>query len=224
MIRVITIFLLFFYGLSYGVNKAPVLLRACVNKQDSLITINWTSIQDGCGSFTRMDIYGDENDAVYLKVGSITDIAQKSIAIKVNDPTTVRNYFLSIHTLCDGLDSAQSNVIKIDNQAPSSTELDSVSYHFVTQNIIAGWSSNKTPDTERYRLTKPKGSGVDQEIAYTHDTFYTVSTDPHDVFYVKLSTVDSCDFHSPISTPHRVCYLQSAVDTCKKEIKLSWTP
>ena len=221
--RAIYILLLFTQSIAYAVSNPPVLLRACVNKTDSTITISWTKISDACGSFTNLYVYGNTGGGAFRKIGNVTDVNQTELPHKVGDPNAVREYYVTIYFLCNGSDSAISDTIAIDDQIPSSTELDSLSYEYSTQYIIAGWSSNKTPDTDRYRLTRPKGS-TDEEIAYTQDTFYTITQDPEEVFFVKLATVDSCDFHSNISTAHRVCHLNTSIDTCKREMYLNWSP
>ena len=106
--RAFFILLLFTQIFAHAVSKPPVLLRACVNKKDSTVTISWTKISDACGSFTKMDIYGNKDASPFVKIATITDVNQQEYPFKVGDPNAKRSYYLSIHTLCDGLDSAQS--------------------------------------------------------------------------------------------------------------------
>ena len=219
------ILLLFFVGISLqlsAVTRAPLVLRACINNDDSTITLSWTNIADLCGSFSHYTIYGNENAGPYQQIASISNIAITQHTYSVPNLNVDRGYFIRVFHLCDLSDSATSNTIKVDISKPSSTQLDSVSFDVLTQNIIAGWRPNPAPDRMGYRVYKHNG-GINDSIGQTSGTSFVVSTNPSNVFDVTLSAFDSCRLFSPISTPHRPAILSAAIDSCKREITVNWS-
>ncbi|MBR9859893.1 hypothetical protein GYB22_03945 [bacterium] len=205
-----------------AVTGPPVLLRACFNVSDSIVTLQWTQVNDACNSFERIDIYEKQSPGPFTKIASVTDPSARSYSLNTKDLNKTRSYYLSIHTLCDMLDSAHSDTILIDNERPELTVLDSLSYDFLSQDIIAGWKQNGSPDAAGYRIFK-QVSGINDSIGQTQDTFYTISKNPASVFDVTIAAFDSCGLFSDISDVHRVCRLNSSIDTCLREISLNWS-
>ncbi|MBT8326506.1 MAG: gliding motility-associated C-terminal domain-containing protein [Bacteroidia bacterium] len=205
-----------------AVQNAPTLLRACINYTDSIVTVTWDAPTDVCGSFTNYSLYGNENGGAFFKIADIPDIAIVEYPHTINNKNAIRSYFIRVLTLCDGQDSATSDTLYVDIVYPANIQLDSVSYDVATQNIIAGWKKNPSKDTKAYQLYD-YSSGNGDSIGYTIDTFFTVTTNPNNVFPVVIATLDSCNLTSLISSPHKVMKLNSSIDTCKREIALSWT-
>lgn len=183
------ILLLFFVGISLqlsAVTRAPLVLRACINNDDSTITLSWTSIADLCGSFSHYTIYGNENSGAYQEIANIPNIAIQQHTYSIPNLNADRAYFIRVFYLCDLADSATSNIIKVDINKPSTTQLDSVSFDVLTQNIVAGWRPNPAADKMGYRIYKHIG-GINDSIGETSNTSFIVSTDPSNIFNVTLS-------------------------------------
>jgi hypothetical protein len=220
--RILAYISLFFTLTASAVDKAPTMLRACLSNSDSTITISWSPVADACGSFVRYALYGNENSGPYVKIADIPNRLVGEHSYKLNNLNNSRNYYVVVHSLCDGIDSAQSTVLAVDISKPTQTQLKRVSYDTATQDIFAEWYPNPALDTKGYRIYEHT-SGINDSIGETTDTIYTVSTQPAQVFDVSFATYDSCHLFSPISNPHRVSRLASSIDSCLQTITLSWT-
>jgi hypothetical protein len=131
-------------------------------------------------------------------------------------------YYLQVHTACDGATLLNSDTISIDVTYPENIQLDSVSYDLNSQDIIAGWTQNPSPDTKEYEIYNfITGDGA--SIGKTTLTNYNVSLDPASLFPIVIATLDSCNLSSLISEPHTVSFLNSSFDTCSRTATLTWT-
>lgn len=220
--RLLTFILLFNSLISLGVNTKPNLLRGCVNYDDSTITISWSAIEDNCGSFKEAKLYANENNGTFILIATITQLSITSFPHYIPNLNTARKYYLTVLTTCNGIDSLTSDTITPDLTYPVNIELDSVSYDFATQNIIAGWKPNPSADTKGYQVYN-YSSGNGDSIGFTSNTSFTVSNNPAIIFPVVMATLDSCNLSSTLSNPHRVSVLSGSIDTCDNSISLSWT-
>lgn len=221
--RHLAIILILFSLKSWGVGRSPKMLRSCINFDDSTVTVQWTVPSDACNSFTHYDLYANVDNGPFNLIATIPVRAVDEYPHKLPDLNTNRKYFIVVHKLCNGVDSAISDTLDIDVEYPANIPIDSVSYDLATQHIIAGWKKNPSADTRGYQIYD-FSSGNGDSIGFTNDTFFTITTDPNNVFPVVLASIDSCDLSSILSTPHRVMRLSGTIDTCKREISLSWTP
>lgn len=221
--RTLTILLTILCLKLQAVTVAPTILRACINNDDSTVTISWTGISDACGSFSKYSLYEKIASGSYQKIADIGNILIKEHSYKLSDLNADRTYYLSVLYLCDGVDSIQSATLKIDQSAPSPpTVLDSVSFDIPTQQIVAGWTGSSASDIMGYRLYRYAG-GISDSTGETSDTNYTVSTGISDVFNVTISAFDSCKLFAKISDPHRPVILSASIDSCLKLISLNWS-
>jgi hypothetical protein len=221
-LRYLIVILLFLSTTLYGVDNAPKLLRSCINFNDSTVTISWMAPTDACASFTHYSVYENENGGTFNRIAVIPNITVVEYPHKIPNLNTNRSYYVTVHTLCDGLDSATSQTLSLDDVYPANIGLDSVSYDLATQNIIAGWQPNPSVDTKGYQIYDYQ-SGNGDSIGFTSATSYIVSTDPLDVFPVVIATLDSCNLSSILSTPHRVMRLSHNFDSCTGTMTLNWT-
>lgn len=219
--RYILPFILFLCIKSYGVVTAPQLLRACINFDDSTVTVKWKPPTDACGSFTEYHLYGSENSGPYVLLDKIPNIAISEYPHKLLDQNTNWSYYITVLNLCDGLDSATSSSLTIDVTYPTNIQLDSVSYSIVNQDIIAGWTKNPSIDTRGYEIYD-FSSGNGDSIGATNLTRFTISQNPSTRFPIVLATLDSCSLSSLISRPHLPVFLSGTIDTCLREINLTW--
>jgi hypothetical protein len=121
------------------------------------------------------------------------------------------------------LDSVTSNEVKIDNTYPTTIEIDSLSYDLNTQDIIAGWSPNPSPDNKgyelyEYNLNTQSADSIGTTTGYTKNITLLRTGN----FPVVLSSYDSCNLTSTFSDPHRPVRLTGTIDTCNRSITLNW--
>lgn len=216
-------FILIFFGLkSYAITQPPQILRACINNNDTIVTVKWNAATDLCGSFTKYELYGSENGGPFNLIDIIPVLAVTEYPHKLAILNTKWRYYLQVHTACDGLTLLNSDTISVDITYPENIQLDSVSYDLTSQDIIAGWSQNPSPDTKDYEIYNfITGDGA--SIGKTALTTYVVSPHPASVFPIVIATLDSCNLSSLISEPHTVSFLNSSFDTCTRTVTLNWS-
>lgn len=220
--RILSILLFLFHLQAFGVTKAPLVLRACINNDDSTVTLSWNPVTDVCGSFSSYKVYANENGGPFTLIQTITDRAVSDYVIKLPNLNGNRSYYIDVLYLCNLTDSARSNTVSIDKIRPPLVELKRVSYDTLSQNIFAEWYPNPAGDVKGY-LVYQYNAPIHDSIGQTLDTQYLVTTDPNNVFSVSYNAYDSCNLFSVISRPHRVSRLQSSIDSCSRQITLSWT-
>lgn len=216
-------FILLFWSVkSNAINEPVQILRACIDNTTSTITVKWKTPEDVCGSFTKHEIYGSDNGGPFVLLDVLPNIGISEYPHTLSTLSNKWRYRIETHTACDGSTVLISNTIEVDISYPQNIELDSVSYDLNTQNIIAGWSDNPSPDTKEYEVYNYiTGDGA--SIGRTTATNFTVSTNPSSIFPVVIATLDSCNLSSLISDSHQVSFLSTAFDTCKGEATLSWS-
>ena len=221
--RYILIILLFASLTSSAVSSPPLVLRACLNYDTDIVTLSWKSPSDQCGSFTKYSLYASEDNGPFVKLDDIPDISIQEYPHQLSVANTNWRYYVTILHLCDGTDSATSNQVLIDNTYPTTIEIDSLSYDLLTQNIIAGWSPNPSPDTKgfelyEYNFTTQSADSIGTTTSYTKNITELRAGN----FPVVLSSYDSCNLSSTFSDPHRPVLLRGSIDTCSRTITLNW--
>ncbi len=221
-LRQLLIIFLFICNYSYGISDRPNLLRACINFDDSTITLNWNRPTDACGSFAKLIIYGNQNNGPFLEIVTLTDINIVEYPHYIPNLNTVRSYYIVLKNACNGIDSFVSDTITPDLSYPANSEIDSLSYDVNSQDIIAGWQQSSSADTKGYQIYN-FATGNGDSIGFTNDTNYTVSKSVASVFPVVIATIDSCNLSSTLSKPHQVMFLKGSIDTCANSINLTWS-
>ena len=219
--RYILPFILLLTLKAFGVTGPPKILRACINNDDSTVTISWKAPIDVCGSFTEYRIYAKENLGSYSLIASIPNIAITEYPHQLLNRNTSWSYYIAVLNLCNGIDSAISDTITVDVSKPPIAQLDSVSYSLDNQDIIAGWTPNPAIDTKEYKIFDYSTGNTDS-IGITNITSFTVSKSPASRFPTVITTLDSCNISSLRSEPHTPAFLSKRIDTCLREIYLSW--
>ncbi len=210
---------------SFGIETRPKMRRACLNRSDSTLDLLWNRPTDNCGSFTHFNLYGrDNNLSLYEFLGTYTNFSTTNISLKLRNLKTWE-FYLVYHKACNGTDSIYSDTIKIDNQAPFNSELDSASVDLSTQKTILGWSNNLSPDVKGYYVYYI--TGTNSIITTTSNNSYldAGTRDPRNgPIQYGIAAFDTCNNTSLISVPHTTIYLQSVYNQCNKTISLQWTP
>ena len=221
-LRHLLIIFLFICNYSYGISDKPNLLRACINFDDSTITLNWNKATDACGSFAKLIIYGNQNNGPFLEIFTLTDINIVEYPHYIPNLNTVRSYYIVLKNACNGIDSFVSDTITPDLSYPANSEIDSLSYDVNSQDIIAGWQQSSSSDTKGYQIYN-FATGNGDSIGFTNDTKHTISKSIASVFPVVIATLDSCNLSSTLSKPHQVMFLKGSIDTCANSINLNWS-
>ncbi len=207
----------------FGINSSVTPLRACLNNNDSIITLSWSNPTDVCLSFVKHRLYARENANAFQPIAEITNYATTSFQYKLPNLNNNWQFYWVTLTACNGIDSFTSIITSIDLNKPPIIALDSVSIDLATQKLIAGWQPNPASDTKGYRLYEYK-SGINDSIADTSARFYSFYGNESVNRSITISTYDSCNLYSPISNPHTAMLLSGQIDTCLKTIALNWTP
>lgn len=220
--RFLFMVLLGFLYLTAGAVSGPVTpLRVCLNNNDSIATLEWTNPSNACGTFTQHRIYGRKNANPFMPMAVVGSFAISSFPLKLPDLDAGWEFYWVTLYACNGTDSFTSAVIKVDDQKPILTSLDSVSIDLSTQQLVAGWQKGLSPDTKGYRIYR-YNSGINDSITETDQTGYLLNQILNPNIEVTLSTFDSCNLFSAISNPHRAIQLTGSLDTCKNAVSLNW--
>ncbi len=154
----------------FGINSSVTPLRACLNNNDSIITLSWSNPTDVCLSFVKHRLYARENANAFQPIAEITNYATTSFQYKLPNLNNNWQFYWVTLTACNGIDSFTSIITSIDLNKPPIIALDSVSIDLATQKLIAGWQPNPASDTKGYRLYEYK-SGINDSIADTSARF-----------------------------------------------------
>jgi hypothetical protein len=205
-----------------AVNSAPLVLRACLNRTTDVVTLSWKPPNDACGSFTKYSIYGSEDNGPFLKIEDIADITIQEYPHSLVVGKINWRYYITVHHLCDGIDSATSNTVLIDNTRPAIILLDSVSYDLTTQDIIAGWSPNPSLDNAGYILYEALSNTSGDSIGSTTNFYINISNLRSGNFPVAIASYDSCNLISLFTSNQQPVLLRGGIDTCTRSISLNW--
>lgn len=136
-------------------------------------------------------------------------------------------YFIEYKIIC-GSDTfiRYTDTLRIDDNKPDSTILDSVSVDPITNVVYLGWTSNKTPDFSSYYVYNY--DRADPRLVENYrDTFYTdlspINPKTKSLSY-DITSSDSCDNRKDYGNyKHQTIYLQNTVDTCLNRANISWS-
>jgi hypothetical protein len=220
------LFLLLIFACSNlkAIDRSASITRICLNNNDTLANISWRMPSDLCNSYQKTDIYGRRQNDPFRLMESIPDFSIEETSVKLNSLEQSWEFYIVLHTACNGIDSFISDTIGIDISKPPINYLDSVSVDFETQKIIAGWKENNAPDVKGYRLYQ-FSNAVNDSIGDTDNTsflFNDVSTESAP--RITLAAYDSCNLYSAISPPHQIIRLDvQGAGPCSDSVLLNWT-
>lgn len=221
--RFLIILVFLIHTFCYGLDKAPVILRVCLDNNTSIATVCWKGQTDPCNSFKSYYVYSSENNGPWILEAKINNINISCLPIFLKDINSFWKFKITAHSGCNGIDSFSSNETSIDQLKPPLLELDSVSFDLGTQNLSAGWKVNPASDTKGYRIYQYNNS-VNNLIQDLDSSSVVLSGfNKNNPSYITLATFDSCNLFSPISSPQKAAYLSGNMDTCLRTIVLNWT-
>jgi hypothetical protein len=119
-----------------------------------------------------------------------------------------------------------TDTLKIDDQKPDSTILDSVSVDPILSVVYLGWPSNKTSDFSSYYLYNYDRADP-RLIENYKDTFYTdltpINPKTKSLSY-DITSSDSCDNRKDYGNyKHQTIYLTGTNDTCINSVNIKWS-
>lgn len=208
-------------GVCSALNSGPQLLRVCYDDNTKTATLYWKTPLDICSSFNKYCIYSNEYGLTWKLQSVITNKAVAEYAIPgITDIDAL--FKIVTYSACNGIDSFISDILTIDKTGPDYPGLDSVSFDQTSQNLIAGWKQNPSKDTKGYWVYKSSNS-VNSKIGETDQTSIILSAyNKSNPANISMAAYDSCNNFSAISASQTAAYLSGAIDSCKREIYLSW--
>jgi gliding motility-associated-like protein len=222
------IFFLFTFNLRGDV---PVeIRRICKNAKDNYIYFYPSS--DPCSLYFQYKIWG-RNGLVgpYSLLDSVL-VKNTDLYIHVNaNPGIATNwsYFIVITDSCGPDYQTGSDTLFVDEIAPASTFIDSVSVDPITNKVNIGWSSNSTLDFSYYIVYRDSQSNNIVVSTNSKDTFMTdnrLSSNPSaQPLKYDISAVDSCGNAKIFGiNPHTTMWLRQTPDSCARKTSLTWSP
>lgn len=226
--------LIFFPKFAFSVTIAPVVQRACLDKTTGIVTVYYKSITDGCGSFSKVVLYGRDNSSnPFNALSEHTNLGATQITAALPNKKKWELYVALLYA-CNGIDTLFSNIIFIDDSPPAYLEPDSISVDITTQKVIAGWSKAPEPDVMGYSIFKvDPATGNNTVIDEQNVLGYTFNTSTFDASLsgnqLALAAYDSCRNGGIISAYHSPVLLkfvngQNVDYQCTRKIYVSWTP
>ncbi len=189
----------------------------------------WQLDQDLCTTINTIKIYGRESLSFsFYGIDSGINLGnQNYLHINANFPAIKTwQYFIATTVVCNNDTSTFfSDTLIIDDIKPDSTILDSVSVDPVTNVVMLGWRSNKTPDFASYYLYNT--DRADPRLAENYkDTSYidlTPVNPRNQSLTYDITSSDSCDNRRDYGNySHKTIWLSVNIDTCKNQSTLNW--
>ena len=210
---------------AHSQNNFPDFRKVCAIGIGNDITLNWSPLNDPCGGFQQLYIYGRINNLQpFQLIDSLANIGATSYThFGAKGISTSWSYYLVYKFLCTG-DSAYSQTLAIDFDQPGVSEIDSVSVDINTGKVQVGWSINPAPDLFSYVVWTNSGTN-NTPIDTVNATIFTdpAANPSAGAQSYTLTALDSCLNQSVIATVHRTVFLQYSYDTCRNKITLNWS-
>ncbi len=210
----------------------PKLRRICKNGLDNNLLFYPST--DTCSLFNKYYIWAkDGSSSPFILLDSLsnkTDDAYNHIgANPIGNPKTW-TYFITYTDSCTPTGLVYSDTLEVDEIAPDSVFIDSVSVDPLLNQIIIGWKGSKSKDFLRYIVFKDSSSNIIpiSPANFRDTSLYDTraSSNPQNqVLTYDITAMDSCFITQVFGyNPHSSILLQSSVDSCKSTATLSWSP
>ena len=208
--------------------NAPIeICSACLNQNDSTVTLKFKGANDSCGTFSKIFIKERVVQSVplpFITVQTISTVPVTQAVIKQAD-LRQREYFLEYLYACNGSDTVRSDTFMIDFTPPNRIPIDSVSVDLASQRAMIGWPENTSSDYVGYIIYIRNGPNnvriQDQNtVGYIHPT----SNPSSNSISYTYNVFDSCDNKNPLADIHGTIHLTRRYDFCQREIELNWSP
>jgi gliding motility-associated-like protein len=227
-VRTLSIILLIIFSSLVSRGQGLKLIRICNNGVNNAIT--WRQSSDTCIIIGTLNIWAQENSsALFYKIDSNIPIATiPYFHINANNPA-IKDWHYKIEYSIKCNNDTITNFTKklrVDDEKPDSTVLDSVSIDPINNTVLLGWSSNKTIDFSAYYLYNLDRADPRLQENYK-DTFYVDNTPINPKtksLQYDITSADSCDNRRDYGKYfHKTIWLSANIDTCQNKVTLSWT-
>lgn len=209
----------------HALDKAPQLLRICLDRLNQTATLYWIPSSDNCASFDKLIVYGREDvSLIFSPLAEVLNPAQSSITIPLGNLKRW-DFFLVARYACNGVDTLSSDTLFVDDEEPAEMGLDSVSYDPVSGLLQAGWSASSAVDLKGYYLYHVSGTNI--RIADTAARAYRIrGMNPMLTGNrIAIAAYDSCNQAGIISADHEAVTLRKQDSSyCNRSLGLRFTP
>ena len=209
----------------HALDRAPQLLRICLDRLNQTATLYWVPSSDNCASFNKLIVYGREDvSLIFSPMAEVVNPAQTSITIPLGNLKRWQ-FFLVARYACNGIDTLESDTLFVDDEEPPEMGLDSVSYDPLSGLLMAGWSPSVAADLKGYYLYHV--TGTNSRIADTVARVYRIrGMNPALIGNrIAIAAYDSCNQASIISADHEAVTVRKTDSSyCNRTLSLRFTP
>lgn len=208
----------------HALDRAPQLLRICLDRLNQTATLYWVPSSDNCASFSKLIVYGREDQSlIFSPMAEVLSPVQSSITVPLGNLKRW-DFFLVARYACNGIDTLVSDTLFVDDEEPAEMGLDSVSYDPVTGLLIAGWSPSSATDLKGYYLYHVSGTNI--RIADTAARMYRIRGMNPSLpgNRIAIAAYDSCNQAGIISADHEAVTLRKTDSSyCRRTLGMRFT-
>lgn len=224
-VKYIVALLIILIGFTYSkaLDRPAIVFQVCLSNADSLVTIKWNNPSPTCGSFTKHQIYGKEDElSAFILITEIFNPTTQVYTGKLPNTKTWQFYIATL-SACNG-DTLFSNTLMVDKIEPQEWEMDSVSVDLLTQKTLVGWSKHPDTDNQGYVIYHVSDNNAAIFNGQGNSFLDTIKGEPAlQSEKYALASFDSCGNVSPISKGHSTVFLSGKYDTCGRHIDIQWS-
>lgn len=202
--------------------------RVCqdtVNNKNN--TIYWSFNQDSCKIIGDLTLWGRDGSLAspfqIVNAGINPTNFETTHALMAS---STWEYYIEATINCGTANKSYiSKIVKVDNNNPSKTEIDSLSVDIKTNTPVIGWKRGLEGDIHKYEVYFTPNSGAGFMIGSTVQSAYMDlgGRNPKlSKLTYQITAVDSCGNRPATGLPHTTIFLKGQSDTCKMETLLTW--
>ena len=186
-------------------------------------TLFWLPDTNTCGPFQAYYIYfRDAETGPFIRLDSIMD--QNTLFYKHENFTGDGYYFLESKYDCSGLSSIPSDTIN-NLFEQDVTQIERVTV--IGANVHVSWYPNTSPQTIGYVIYRNTSLGtVPIDTVFNALEYLDTGAKPFEqVESYYVLAIDDCGNTTTFDTiPHQTMLMETEVDFCASNVKLTWTP
>ncbi len=227
--QLLVLFLAILVGNNLAAYDGPIKIRrACLDPNDSTITLYFNQLNNNCGTFNQLEVMGRLVKTMpdnYVPVDTI-QILPSGETLSFKQPDLKQwEYFIKYYFMCDGVTVLYSDTVRIDVNPPDFIELDSVSVDGLSQKIQIGWPANTSIDHKGYLIFENVSSNNVQVADQNTNGYVHLGSKPGlGPATYTYNSYDSCNNFNILAKPHTSIYLKQNYSFCDLSITLTWTP
>jgi hypothetical protein len=225
------LFFLFIIPLIVISDTAPRTRRVCRDPATTDNIIFFFPGNDTCNGFIKYNVYARNGASgpFFLLDSIFNKNAETYRHLNANPGTpTIWYYFIEYIDSCAPIISSFSDTAIVDISPPDTVLIDSVSVDINTNQVQIGWKNNSANDFLNFILYRIDNAGIYTNITglgIRDTSFVDNGIDPQSIaYFYDLLSRDSCTNPQVFGiNPHKPILLNKSVDTCQKNMRLSWS-